>query len=308
MYVKESPEFFHELHYSKQNFKSLVKTVQDTLTKYQILKPFWEAIQLIINDTFFLSISDNPVKFRSRIVERLKMFYGLLKKGYEQSKYDKETFYYSEYELSFITLWSVLNEVQEAYFQKSQPPITINHGGSTYNHHPNGTTLTYLNSLKQKHQKWSIGSSVFCYYEYSLQINNVSNRAKHRRGLFQLSFKRMSPFLYKNNKFETIQAPTEIKLDYEREIRMQIAFILINKFGCGNDNTDGYIKRLNDSLKVRNHLYLTHGDSLNSSYFSYTEEEKRKSQSYNVVPQGAIKELFELAVFLLTSKTISLTF
>jgi len=230
MYVKESPDFIGEGDHSKQNFKSFVVIVKDTLKKYDILRPYWQHIQSILSDSNFITISDSPQKLQSRMAERLKMFYGLLKKGFEQWEYDKETFFYSDYELSFITLWSVLNEIQEAYFHKEQPNISIAHGTEIYTAHPDGSPLTYWDEPSHKQQKWTIGSSVFCDYEYTFKTDSITSLPKVRGRKYQLTSKRMSGFILTWNQFIMNSASQEIRHDYERDIRMQIAFILIKKF------------------------------------------------------------------------------
>ena len=119
MYVKESPEFAGDIDYSKGNFKSFVDVVKGTLDKYQIIRPYWKAIQGILNSSAFLTIQEKRnTKFKYRIDERLKMFYGLLKRGFEQTKFNQENFHFSDYELAYMTLWSILNEISEAFYDK----------------------------------------------------------------------------------------------------------------------------------------------------------------------------------------------
>jgi DNA-binding NarL/FixJ family response regulator len=306
MYVKESPEYARDNDHSKQNFRSFVQIIKEILEKYKILRPYWQHIQSILSDTDFTTISDSPQKLRSRMVERLKMFYGLLKKGFEQWEYDKETFFYSDYELSFITLWSVLNEVQEAYFQKTQPAISINLSSNTYTTHPNRVPLTYLDRPQQKHHKWVIGADVFCEYDYFFELDSSGTPLIVSRSWYKLKHEQKSTFFLRGSQFDTDLGLSRTKVDYEKDIRMQIAFILIKKFGCGNSDLDPYICKLNKSLVIRNHLYLTHGDTLDLSYYNDTEEMKRLRATYSITPQGAIKELFELVAFLLTGKSFSI--
>jgi hypothetical protein len=86
------------------------------------------------------------------------MFYGLLKKGYEQSSYDKETFFYSGYKIAFMTLWSTLNDIQ-AYrynktFSSSHIKWTLISDGSDYIDYrttsPSFHTKKQANSLKMR--------------------------------------------------------------------------------------------------------------------------------------------------------------
>ncbi len=82
------------------------------------------------------------------------MFYGLLKKGHEQRAYDKTTFFYSDYELAFMTLWSTLNEIQAYRYDKTSPPTHIEwkliSDGSYYIDYPNVTTQRKANRLKME--------------------------------------------------------------------------------------------------------------------------------------------------------------
>jgi DNA-binding NarL/FixJ family response regulator len=118
MYIKESPAHFKDEQYGKENFQDFLRTIQSVHEKYKVLRPYWEVIREILSNGTFQCIENNPKKMKDRLGERLKMFYGLLKKGHEQSDYDKRTFFYSDYELAFMTLWSCLNEIQEYQFQK----------------------------------------------------------------------------------------------------------------------------------------------------------------------------------------------
>lgn len=120
MYIKESPAHVKDEQYSRENFKDFKHTVRAVHDKYKVLRPYWEAIGSVLANRNFQSIETNPRKFKDRMEERLKMFYGLLKKGYEQSSYDISNFFYSDYELAFMTLWSALNEIQEYSFLKTQ--------------------------------------------------------------------------------------------------------------------------------------------------------------------------------------------
>jgi hypothetical protein len=95
------------------------------------------------------------------------MFLGLLKKAFEQTEFDKNTFFYSKWELSFLTLWSTLNEIQEAYYEKTQPELVLFHKGKTYSHHVGKkikSPITYLNSSYKKHFRWTYKSDIFLDY------------------------------------------------------------------------------------------------------------------------------------------------
>jgi len=308
MYVKESPENVGDKDYSRINFQSFFETVKNCLDQYHILRPYWNGIKAIESSAEFLSMEDNPRKLRSRITERLLMFFGLLRKGFNQTKYDKERFYYSDYELAFMTLWSVLIEVQEASFVKTQPPVTIVSNGTTYTTHPNRRPIAYLNMQFVKHYKWEMQGHVFCFYQYTFDSNPSSHGPVAQNSWYKINGEQQSNFIFESNTFVDKVGSQQTRVDYEKAIQMQIAFILIKKFGRGNDFYDSYISKLKNLNDIRNHLYLIHGDWIDSSYFANTEAEKRGQTSYQVTPQRDIKDLFDLIFFLLTGKEAYLIF
>lgn len=123
-FVKESPENALTFNFSRGNFEEFKLTVLACNKKGVILKKYWNGIKSIqkklINEIEDIETKKTTALFKSRVNERLKMFLGLLKKGFEQTEFEKFNFFYSDYELAFMTLWSVLNEIQEAYYIKRQ--------------------------------------------------------------------------------------------------------------------------------------------------------------------------------------------
>jgi DNA-binding NarL/FixJ family response regulator len=304
MYVKESPEYAGDQTYSKENFIKFEKSVKETLEKYKVLRPYWEAIQLILKDQTFLSISEkNGSKFKDRIEERLEMFYGLLKRGFEETEYNKNKFHFSDYELAFMTLWSTLNEISEANYNKTQPDISIvDASGNTLTHHPCGRPISYL----RNHYKWEIvgqSDDVFVFYDYSLRYDqNTGNPLMDPSNRFyRLNYEQKSSFLYENNQFLILPDPTKTKVNYEEKLFLQIAFLIERKSNLSNRSNKIRLQqtlvRLNE---VRNHLYLTHGSEISTGFYQQTEKVKRNNHS--IRPNIDIKDLFELISFLLTGK------
>ncbi len=318
MYVKESPEYAGDEKYSKENFESFVKTVLKCLDSYFILRPYWEKI-VEIKENFLPEINDNELdkKFKSRIEERLEMFYGLLKRGMGQRKYDQERFYFSDYELAFMTLWSTLNEISEAYFLKTQPSIQIlDFKNNSLSTHPGGSPIRYLNiSDGRKHFLWKIKSQqdVYVEYEYNF-VNDGNDNPKSNGHYYSMNHNQLSPFEFSNNRFALTPSKRTI-INYEKTLFMQIAFLLEKKSEfCGSINKAQYqqnIARLND---IRNKLYLTHGSDIGSIFYKFTESEKRGFPNWGIAPQHSInplkdiKALFELVAFLLTGKEMELNF
>ncbi|CAN5548876.1 hypothetical protein BH11BAC2_BH11BAC2_06240 [soil metagenome] len=312
MYIKESPVFIKDINYLNENHKNFVELIKYVYKKYTILSPYWNQIKFIQANGLFLGIENSTQrKLKDRIVERLKMFFGLLKKGFEQTNYDAETFFYSDYELAFMTLWSVLNEIQEAYFQKDQPNVIVTQGSTNLASQPSGNPITYLNTQYKKHYKWTIDSDVYCEYDYQLKAGVRQPLIGRSTNDYFLSSKSKSQIKLENGplrRYVLHSTPQEISRDYEQLLFMQIAFILIKKFGTGTDERDPYIKSLNELNEIRNHLYLTHGDIMITNYYSKREQEKRNDGTHKITPDKDIKRLFELVGFLLTGTNIQIAF
>lgn len=312
MYVKESPEFSHDEKYSKENFQSFVKTVIKTLDAYLILRPYWEKIEEI-KKNFLPEINDNDLdkQFLSRITERLDMFFGLLKRGMYQHKYDKERFFFSDYELAFMTLWSVLNEVSEACFDKEQPEIEVSDFKNLpISNHPCGESIKYLNFPKgRKHFLWKIKfqEDVFVKYEYYFLKDGLGN-PKSDRKFYELGHNQLSEFEFVKNRFQST-SKKKTAINYEKTLYLQIAFLLDKKIEFSASlkkySFQQNLVRINE---IRNQLYLTHGSDISVGFYSKTEKVKRDSPNHNVNPLEDIKDLFELVAFLLTGKEMELIF
>lgn len=300
MYVKESPEYAGDQNYSKENFINFEKLVRETLEKYKVLRPYWEAIQIILKDQTFLSLPEKgSSNFKSRIEERLMMFYGLLKRGFEQTEFNERQFHFSDYELAFMTLWSVLNEISEANFIKSQPNITIQDSmGNLLTNHPAGQPITY----NQNHFKWEIigQSDTYVEYAYSTFIDTIAGyHATNTSGkYYKLNHERKSCFLFDNNQFQIV-SPIKTNVNYENTLFLQIAFLIERKANLSiSSNKSSFQQTLVRLNEVRNHLYLTHGAEISTGFYNHTEKAKRVN--HTIKPNGDIKDLFELISFLLT--------
>jgi CheY-like chemotaxis protein len=297
MYIKESPNYYDNKEYSLKNFKDFVATIKDVHDKYKILRPYWKLISQLISHTSFKSIENFPRKLGDRIEERLRMFYGLLKKGHEQREYDKLTFFYSDYELAFMTLWSILNEIQEAHYDKTYVSITHTNG-VTYNHHPNPKKSPF-----SKKQKWILKSS-----EKTFINNTITFAGSESDG---------SPKLGNDGRFDlqadSNKATSDLKIDWNppyysidseglfsennyilKSLHAQIAYILLNR--RSHENT--HLTNLYKLNEIRNSMYLTHGDSFDSNF--YTQTEKAKRNSSKITPSHDIKDLFDLVAYLLS--------
>jgi hypothetical protein len=199
-----------------------------------------------------------------------------------------------------MTLWSVLNEISEANFIKSQPNITIQDSvGNLLTNHPGGQPITY----KQKHFKWEIigQSDTYVEYAYTVQNTNTGHLATDNLGnYYMLNHEQKSCFIYNNNQFQIV-SPIKTNVNYENTLFLQIAFLIERKanlsISSNKSNFQQTLVRLNE---VRNHLYLTHGAEISTGFYNHTEKAKRVN--HTIKPNGDIKDLFELISFLLTGK------
>jgi hypothetical protein len=243
-FIKEDPESNPSEEVSKSSyeaFKELIKKCQD---KYNQLKPFWKYIKEIEERGTLIeekSDSNGTTKVNERIKERLKMFFGLLKRTFEDSEYNKQ-FHYSDIKLAFMTLWSCLNDIQYIYYEK-QPDNSFKikanliHRLSIPNNPNDYHFLTFLDSN-----------------------NKLKTRIKED--------KENETFVFNMNNSEN---GNRIK----NFIGQLIAFLI---FAFENDITkrDEYLKILYALKNKRNHLYLTHGDENSNDFFHKLEQENQE--------------------------------
>ena len=280
-----------------------------------MLRPYIEVVKLVLNSKGFSETPENyETKIKDRIEERLWMFVGLLHKGLTQRKYSREQFYFSDFELAFMTLWSSLNEISELNFYKSQPECVAYDEVKDieWSNHPDKTKtpIKYLNLPNgAKHFRWVLRENqdeIFIEYEYFLTYGKVNKGPKRIAGLFYLKSEQISPFTLNGDSFQMLSEWNETKVNYERTLYMQIAFILERKKNLSNSvKKKIYQKRLLSLNEIRNHLYLTHADDIRDGFFDSTVREKRDSQKYTLNPAQDIKNLFELIAFLISGEEVT---
>jgi CheY-like chemotaxis protein len=307
MYIKESPIYYRNKEYSLKNFNDFTTTINYVHKKYNVLRPYWVEIQEILTDNTFLLIQENGnSKFKQRIKERLEMFYGLLKRGLEQTEFNELRFHFSDHELAYVTLWSILNEISEFNFVKTQPNISIsNLSGIQFNTHPSGRNITYLSN----HFKWAIigQADIFIEYEYNFILDASGNPSIMPNGRhYKLVHEQKSSFEFSSNLFKIIPS-TKTKTNYETTLFLQIAYLLEKKNNLYTSiNKSKFQQSLLRLNEIRNHLYLTHGSDISTGFYNQTEKDKRATN--NIKPDKDIKDLFELISFLLTGKENKVNF
>jgi len=308
-FVKESPENASISNFSYENFNSFKETIEKTVEKSHLLRKYWEAIVLIKNN-YLSEIIDKTnnsqdkydTLFKSRIDERLSMFFGLLKQGLEQNRFNEENFFFSDYELAFMTLWSTLNEIQEAYYKKvhRNEQLTFFNEHGEISSHPNGRPINPIPGYnwRIKHQE-----QFLIKHEFELgegEKNGFLVLKKSKRFVSCLGISNKEPY------YETVDNSENSKIS--RELANQIAFLILNKVQLNvHEKKNGFLINLRNLNNIRNHLYLTHGEGINKGYFSKTEKEKREEPLCNINPEEDIKLLFELISFLLTGENNKIT-
>lgn len=317
MIIKESPLFLKTPNYSINNFNDFKKTIKYISEKYKVLRPYWVAIQEILSDQNFQNIKNTPsFKIKSRIEERLRMFFGLLKKGYEQWEYDKQAFFYSDYELAFMTLWSILNEIQEGFYLKTRPKLSLTKSdGEIVSYHPNKNEII----CDKRHCKWEIDSKIFIDYDITFRFDDKNQvEAVNKNDYYELKYQQKSLIKFDRSKgiFEMTNQLEYTDFDYQEKLQNQIAGIFLLKDSlCNQPNLPQYLTNLNLLTKLRNSLYLTHGNNIEASFYQTTEEQKRwvfkngnriNNPTYEIFPNKKIKDLFEMIFILLTDQPLTL--
>ena len=237
---------------------------------------------------------------RERMEERFEMFYGLLKRSFEQTTFNEENYHYSYLELAFITLWSCLNDIQYEYFDKSDS-TNQKSNGSFYQNWDLGTD--FKSSLISKNNQLTFPfEDCFIKWKPHTNTHGVTN------------IRVFSKFRIDNFQFRTTESknitPTEITIKY------QIAFLLknmepiITNLAVTNANIRTKYNRwlnkiqigsLENINSIRNKLYLTHGGD-NNSYNGRLNGQI----TFNI--NDEIKPLFEIIYFLIMGKMITVDY
>lgn len=302
MYVKESPEYAGDEKYSKENFESFVKTVLKCLDSYLILRPYWEIIREVENkplDILYQAQNAN------RIIERLKMFYGLLKRGKEQRNFDEKMFHFSDYELAFITLWSTLNEISSSYYRKIRENSLVSLDET---HHPDESIIEVLPTKIKKNIVWQIKNQPDKLFQFELRIKKEKSGQKSiKNDKYQIVEECVTKIAYDSfDQFGQYYNLADNFFNPTKTLHIQIAFLLLcQNVLKGSTNVGRHLSNLKILNDKRNSLFLTHDSDDKDN--SKTEREKR-NQDHKIEMKQSIKDLFELIAFLLTGKDMELKF
>lgn len=282
-YVKEHPETAQDSEFSVKNFENFQKTVNRCTEKGTILRKFWKQIKLIEKSTLLI---DKPNQInKERINERLTMFIGLLKKAREQTTFDTNTFFYSDWELAFLTLWSTLNEIQEVWYEKT----ALNYPNTSFQFKNSAQNRPYLRDKKE--WKFINGNKDFIRYDLTFRFDSSSGNA----GKYQAKQKSVLKYDRRTEPYYFIEASfKETFVNLEITLHAQIAFLLLNL-----NATNSLLINLKELNEARNQLYLTHGDDSSSPNFAVLYQDQRRTDTDW---QEKIKQLFEIVYFLCKGK------
>lgn len=292
VYVKESPEFAHDVDLSRENFENFLSIVGSVLNKYSTLRLYWDSIRKIKNGIKFTekTIKGKKTVIQERVKERFEMFYGLLKRGFEQRQYNSEKFHLSENTLAFITLWSILNEISEASYDKTDfqnKTIIKDNKGKSYEifPHPN-------NGHNSNWKLVGTENNYLVKHNYELSYSKKDELQFLSDGFTpKTRIKSSLSFVAKDKDELTYNIPEnpQTRNEVTKEIGSQIAFLILNSEIISAKIKEKLCKdlyRLND---LRNKLYLTHGDDIRSDFYN-----KKIKDNPTQIKERDIKELFEL--------------
>jgi len=279
-FIKEDPESNPSEEISINTYEAFVELIKTCQEKYKTLAPFWAYINDVKTNPTLITERDGSV-VQERIRERLEMFFGLLKRSFEDSEYNGR-FHYSDKTLAFMTLWSCLNDIQYIFYDKTE------------------THADWLHNNKQKHNI-KIEESL-CIERDLLDSNRyLQKRTTETKSNSDAVKKQFKSFLKYSGNSYSIEMD-ELEKDYSGSIGEQIAFLILTLSGsqkvideASNQISPSILCNNLANLKTkRNHIYLTHGnEEIGSSFF--LKEEKEKTE----IDEQDCARMFEIIFFLL---------
>ncbi len=292
-FIKHSPSDSRTPEKVKESVKAFLDTVKNCFEKGAWLQPYWKRIEEIKKNNLIKgnerTVNGQSTKFEERMIERLTMFVGLLKKAYEQTDFDRNTFFYDQNETAFLTLWSCLNEISEFFFAKEEDS-----GELVWSINNQGIGLVFL------HQ---VGYDSFCKFDIPTPALSVRDRVPADI---------------------TKVVDRKLKVDYHNSLQIQIAFLIYKSLAHRNafdniyfggkgkmydassplgrnqsqqewqKNKSEILTILSKSNSKRNKLNLTHASD---SEIEYTETVR--NSTVKVSPEET-ENLFKVILFLTT--------
>lgn len=312
-FIKHSPSDSRTPEVVKESVQDFLNTVKNCLTKGQLLHPYWKRIQAIkkanIIQEHFIKETGRWTAFKHRIPERLEMFIGTLKKTFDQTEFDAHVFYYDAYETAYLTLWSCLNDIVAANYERISPQIEVAEK-TQHELHPKRPKLTY----PPRKFKWieRIGQEVYVELQnfrfedgtpksdgngfYKILADEVS--------ILQLSERKDSYFI--------LRKPEVVKswVNFQITLFNQVAFLIYavcKRYSIEDRKRQFYWSLILEANEVRNNLWLTHSELLEknslSKFAQSLKDRRRRSEVSNKVEwETKISKLFELIEFLVAVK------
>ncbi len=321
-FIKPNPKDVKEILDTQESIETFLSDLGNCITKGDVLQHYWRAIQEITSSNLIQEKTQPATKFKERIQERLYMFLGLLRKAYEQTGFERQMFYFDQYETAYLTLWSILNDIVACYYDRESPPVTVE-GKTQHDQHPSKPSISYPRGK----YKWRDIFNGECFIKYeNLKPKIVDHEWKVTRGYYQLTCDQVSPLGYSNNSEPYYEIKTESdgtlqykvpqkdegsKIDYQQSLANQTAFLVYaiakQKAVSDGDRNKLWVK-LKSANEQRNSLTLTHSNLLGSNYldnFKQTIKQKRKNATGNESSadwQARNRDLFDVVFFLLTGR------
>ena len=249
VYIKISPENIGQ-ETREQTLKFVSLLYQISITYKKTLKPLYEYIDDLPNHYLPTIKNHNTGYDISRIDERLKMFYKTLKNEYISSEYEQKSDFISHLEISFLILWSVLNEIQNVLLKGESWQANLKNKGISYSPKLKDFNEWIDIYTKKKYLQASYGydRQGKCidvkYRENFIWYSNISDNNKLSNGIFI-------------NKYDNCT----------KKLSRVISFLIFNrKKSPAKKNYFEEIHRIND---IRNNLFLIHG-----KHIIYTPQSK----------------------------------
>lgn len=290
VYIKISPENIGQKT-REQTLKFVSLLYQISITYKKTLKPLYEYIDDLPNHYLSIIKNHNTGYDISRIDERLKMFYKTLKNEYISSEYEQKSDFISHLEISFLILWSVLNEIQNVLFKGESWQDYLNNNNISYDKKVNDfnewidsyTDEKYIEAL------FLIDKNAFCVdVKYQLNYDLDERTKKYSKCTKQVNYKGYT--------------------SAKQTLKKCISFLISNR----NKSTDrdNYLDEIHKINTIRNNLFLIHGphiiDSPASKLSNYINKKQlnqkhdKSVKSHTTDIKKNILSLLNIISFLLT--------
>ncbi len=306
-FIKHGPSDSRAPDVVEESVKAFLKAIETAMDKGSLLLPYWKRIQGVREENLVKGnereTPDGKTNFEGRIIERLEMFVGLLKKAYEQTAFEKKRFYYDQYEVAFLTLWSCLNEIVDIFYERTQPEIEVE-GRSKHDLHKDKPAITY----PLRKFKWVevFGQEIYADHgNFKIKYPNKQNSLYNLESEEYSILEKVKDTQGKDKQyFKILDAPIQTKTNYQITLINQVAFLvyaICKKYKI--EAEPEYWKILEESNNLRNCLCLIHNELLETKNNSNRTKLLRDESSTDQKRwRQKIAQLFNLVEFMLTAR------